>query len=240
MTAAFRRAVYLFEPPSAPMPHMQIKASASAEDAQMAAALAASAADAAGNGTDTSAAASSGGGGGDDHGLPAFLASKPQFLQHLQDLFTHLEHSRTSPYDPAHMVDALGLSHGDQQDVHELMNLLVFQVLDRGLAASRNPVCQSTIPRLFTGHTVHVMQGQGCGHTSERVSEFHDLSQIQIKGKKKLQDCLDDYFREGRSSGTQGRSQRQTAASRLLRCSRSHVPFVFACLVCSLFRAHGA
>ena len=195
MNAAFRNAVYQFEPPTQPMPHMLAAATQVARPAapldsleaaeEVAAAIAA--------GMDSAA-----GDDQKDQGLPPDIHSTPAHLHHIQSIFTHLQHSRQAPYDPSHLVTSLKLSVTEQQDVHEFMNLLVFQVLEGALLASSNPICKQLIPKLFTGSLVNVMEGQSCHHTSERVSEFHDLSQVQIKGKKKLEECLDSYFQPER------------------------------------------
>jgi hypothetical protein len=123
--------------------------------------------------------------------------SKPSFIRHLQQVFAHLEHSRMSSYNPLHFVNALGLGLSDQQDVHEFLNLLVFNTLASELSLSPHSVCRAVMPRLFTGRMVNVMEGQICMHTSERSTEFHDIGTIQIKGKKTLEECLDGFFKKG-------------------------------------------
>lgn len=169
MDPIFRRAVYQYEPPLT-LPSESVAARTKAHS---------QAADA--------------------EDLPAAAAQPPSepHLHHLQQVFTHLEHSNMSHYNPSHLVNALKLPAHDQQDVHEFLNLLVFQLLESELQQSSNPICRQLIPKLFTGQTVHVMEGESCHHQSERLSEFHDLSSIQIKGKKTLEECLDHYFQEG-------------------------------------------
>ncbi len=123
MNSAFRRAVYLFEPPdkaavagmigSSDKKGSQGRTTTEAEDIAAA----------------DQAAANKKSSDEDAFGqqqqivLPLKAA-----VQHLQCIFTHLEHSQQSPYSPEHMVRALRMNPGEQQDVHEFLNLLVFNV----------------------------------------------------------------------------------------------------------------
>jgi ubiquitin C-terminal hydrolase len=226
MTSSFRRAVYLFEPPSA------------AEAQQMLARTSHARSEAADVAAAQQAEASKGSAADDNEGVPHQPPVLPlkAAVHHLQCVFAHLDASLSTPYDPSHMVHALRMNPAEQQDVHEFLNLLVFNVLERDFASSTHPVCRALIPKLFTGQLVHVMHGKECGHDSERPSEFHDLSHVQIKGKKNLDECLDRYFAHGQIG------ERARVARSNCREQRKGDLLTFSCLrffVCVCCRGHG-
>jgi ubiquitin carboxyl-terminal hydrolase 48 len=107
----------------------------------------------------------------------------------LQRVFANLELTIQTSYNPVRFVDALSLSHDIQQDGQEFCKLFT-SILERQLSG----VGDVNMMHECRGKYFYQTTCDVCSTPSVRDSVFDEL-ELQIKGMKTLEACLEAYFR---------------------------------------------
>lgn len=114
------------------------------------------------------------------------------FVKQLQELFGRMQSGHETTLDPSPLVEVLGLSHGEQQDVHEFNNLFL-TLLQEHLSTSKDERLHNLVDEQFSGELANVTQCLNCKTKSSHLSSFSDLT-LQIKNQTTLQQCLEQSF----------------------------------------------
>ncbi|XP_033109821.1 ubiquitin carboxyl-terminal hydrolase 48-like isoform X2 [Anneissia japonica] len=118
---------------------------------------------------------------------------------HLQLIFALLQYSRRRYIDPSDFINCLGLDTALQQDAQEFCKLLL-SLLEDTLSRDPNPLVQRIIQDQFCGQYAYTTRCNNCLTSSSRPSRFYELD-LNIKGHKDLNECLEEFLQEERLEG---------------------------------------
>jgi hypothetical protein len=126
----------------------------------------------------------------------SFTDRSSRVIEALHMTFAHMKHSNTAVYNVDILTDLLGLDTGEQQDLHELSNLLIAK-LDSPQSAQlgkKDPSLPS-ISQLMNGRQEFSVTCRKCNHVSSRQETFCELD-LAVEGQKSISESLEHYFQE--------------------------------------------
>jgi hypothetical protein len=114
----------------------------------------------------------------------------------LQMTFAHLHSSNQSVHNLDIVTDLLGLDIGEQQDLHELSNLLIAKIDSQQTSELGKRLTNlSSVSQLMNGVQKFSVTCQKCHHVSSRKETFCELD-LAVEGHKSICDSLAHYFQE--------------------------------------------
>ena len=126
----------------------------------------------------------------------SFTDRSARVIDAIQMTFTHMQYSNEAVYNLDILTDLLGLNTGEQQDLHELSNLLIAKI-DSQQASELGKKDSSllSISKLMNGQQQFSVTCQKCHHVSSRQETFCELD-LAVEGQKSISDSLEQYFQE--------------------------------------------
>ncbi|EJU05183.1 hypothetical protein DACRYDRAFT_103677 [Dacryopinax primogenitus] len=109
-------------------------------------------------------------------------------LFQLQATFAALQQCRQNIYNPIKLVESLGLRTSEQQDATEFSKLFM-NLLGEQFKLQEAPSVKTLLRDQFEGHLTYCTTCKGCGHTSERDSEFLEL-ELNLGSKSHLEERI--------------------------------------------------
>eukprot|EP00124_Ichthyophonus_hoferi_P005163 Ihof_evm1s686 gene=Ihof_evmTU1s686 len=127
---------------------------------------------------------------------PGIGALEKSVCYQLQRVFSFMQCSDWSVYNPCDFIQSLGLETQQQQDAQEFyrlfMSLLEDILLDKDAGPDGKPI--RIINKLFQGNLLYETTCNTCGYRSQRKESYYELP-LNVKGNPTLQKAFEELVR---------------------------------------------